>query len=198
MTDSNAFADFVRRVRAGDEQAAAELVSRYEPLIRREVRLHLEDQRLCRILDSMDVCQSVLASFFMRTSAGQYDLTRPEQLVRLLVTMARNKVVSAARHQHRQRRDSRRAVAGGSALLATIVDRGPGPSELVAGQEMLARMRRSLSPGELHLVELRNEGLAWGEIADRLGGTAQARRVQLSRALDRICLELGLDRTDDE
>ena len=51
MLESNTFADFVRRVRAGDEQAAAELVGQYEPLIRREVRLHLEDRRLSRILD---------------------------------------------------------------------------------------------------------------------------------------------------
>src|SRR5438876_11600918 len=108
MLESVTFADFVRRVRAGDEQAAAELVRQYEPLIRREVRLHLEDRRLCRVLDSMDVCQSVLASFFVRTSAGQYDLERPEQLIKLLVKMARNKVVSAARREHPQRRDSRR------------------------------------------------------------------------------------------
>src|SRR5438034_11802141 len=112
MLESVTFADFVRRVRAGDERAAADLVRKYEPLIRREVRLHLEDRRLCRTLDSMDVCQSVWASFFVRSSAGQYDLERPEQLVKLLVRMARNKVVSAARHQHRQRRDIRRADAG--------------------------------------------------------------------------------------
>jgi RNA polymerase sigma-70 factor (ECF subfamily) len=71
MADAVSFAEFIRRVRAGDESAAAELVRRYEPLIRREVRLHLEDQRLCRLFDSMDVCQSVLASFFVRAAVGQ-------------------------------------------------------------------------------------------------------------------------------
>src|SRR5260370_42257532 len=99
------FDEFLRRVRAGDEEAAAELVRRYEPLIRREVRLQLEDRRLCRLFDSMDVCQSVLKSFFFRTAAGQYDLDTPEQLQRLLGTMARNKVASAARGEHRPRPD---------------------------------------------------------------------------------------------
>ena len=78
MSESPSFAEFMERVRAGDQQAAAELVRQYESLIRREVRLHLEDRRLCRVFDSMDVCQSVLGSFFLRVAAGQYDLERPE------------------------------------------------------------------------------------------------------------------------
>src|SRR5271165_5358652 len=106
----NTFADFLLRIRAGDEQAAVELVRRYESAVRVEVRMRLADSRLRRVLDSMDVCQSVLASFFVRVAAGQYDLERPEQLVRLLVSMTRNKLASAARDQHRQRRDQRRVV----------------------------------------------------------------------------------------
>src|SRR5438552_3606161 len=129
MADLNAFHGFIRRIRTGDEQAAMTLVQEYEPFIRREVRLQLEDQRLCRLFDSMDVCQSVLASFFVRTAAGQYDLDRPDQLVSLLVTIARNKVVSAARHHRRQRRDNRRT----SGELAEAVDDSPSPSELAAG-----------------------------------------------------------------
>src|SRR4051812_2155900 len=109
MPDPSPFAEFVARVRAGDARAAEELVRRYEPLIRREVRLHLEDRRLGRVFDSMDVCQSVLKSFFVRTAAGQFDLDDPTQLVRLLVTMTRNKLASEARRQHRQKRDNRRA-----------------------------------------------------------------------------------------
>jgi DNA-directed RNA polymerase specialized sigma24 family protein len=108
VSGSSTFPDFVARIRAGDEQAAAELVRQFEPLIRREIRVHLEDDRLGRLFDSMDICQSVLASFFLRTAAGEYDLERPEQLVALLVTMARNKLASAARREHRACRDNRR------------------------------------------------------------------------------------------
>ena len=86
MSASDDFKELVGRMRAGDDDAAAELVRQYEPLIRREVRLRLEDRRLRRTFDSMDVCQSVLASFFVRAAAGQYDLDEPAQLVRLLVT----------------------------------------------------------------------------------------------------------------
>ena len=192
MSDPNTFADFLRRIRAGDQQAAAELVRRYEPLIRREVRLHLEDQRLGRLFDSMDVCQSVLASFFLRTAAGEYDLDQPEQLVGLLVRMARNKLASAARRQSRQKRDHRRAVGGGDAL-DRLPATGDSPSELVAGRELLQRLLALLKEEERQLVELRGQGLAWADVAERLGGTAQARRMQLARTLDRVGRELGLE-----
>ena len=40
MVEAN-FAEFLRRIRSGDEAAAEELVRLYEPLIRREVRLRV-------------------------------------------------------------------------------------------------------------------------------------------------------------
>jgi RNA polymerase sigma-70 factor (ECF subfamily) len=186
------FADFIRRVRAGEEEAAQDLVRRFEPLIRREVRLEMEDRRLARLFDSMDVCQSVLLSFFVRAAAGQYELDRPEQLLKLLVTMARNKLASAARREHSQRRDQRRAT-GDPAALDQVTDRGPNPSQVVAGRELLEEFRRRLGPEEQQLSELRNQGFTWSAIAGQLGGSAQARRVQLSRAADRILRELGLE-----
>ena len=94
MPEEEEFLELLARVRAGDERAAEELVRCYEPLIRFEVRLRLTDPRVCRLFDSIDVCQSVLSSFFVRAAAGQYELDRPQQLVGLLVTMARNKVAS--------------------------------------------------------------------------------------------------------
>ena len=71
------FRELIARVRAGDEQAAAELVRRYEPAIRRAARVRLVDTRLNRLLDSMDICQSVLASFFVRAGSGSSSWTRP-------------------------------------------------------------------------------------------------------------------------
>src|SRR5437870_12111081 len=108
MSDSGDFQDLIQRLRSGDDQAATDLVRRYEPLIRRQVRLQLEDQRLDRLFDSMDVCQSVLASFFVRAAVGEFDLDEPGQLVALLAKMARNKLASAARQATRQRRAHRR------------------------------------------------------------------------------------------
>src|SRR5262249_26492434 len=110
MSEQN-IADFVKRMRAGDQEAAAELVRRYEPVVRREIRLRLTDRGLCRALDSMDICQSVMASFFVHAACGRYELDEPGQMIKLLVHMARNKLVSASRKQRGRRRDARRGVA---------------------------------------------------------------------------------------
>jgi RNA polymerase sigma factor (sigma-70 family) len=186
------FRELIARVRVGDQGAASELVRRYEPLIRREVRLKLENSRLRRVLDSMDVCQSVLASFFVRTAAGEYDLDQPGQLVQLLVKIARNKVASAARREFSQRRDGRRLDAGGHTLSALAAPE-PGPSVVVASAELLYAFRERLSTDERRLADLRVDGNSWGEIAAALGGTADARRVQLGRAIDRVARELQID-----
>jgi RNA polymerase sigma-70 factor (ECF subfamily) len=185
------FAEAIRRIRAGDEQAAAELVRKYEPLIRREVRLHLEDQRLRRLFDSMDVVQSVLASFFVRTAAGEYDLDSPQQLAGLLAQMARNKLASAARKQYRHRRDTRRTEGSDEALQSTAAEH-PAPGEEFANQDVLNALRRRLTSEEREIANLRADGRSWDEIAEALGGKAQARRMQLTRGVERAARELGL------
>src|SRR5262249_42592666 len=63
MSAESAIAELIRRVRGGDEAAAAELVRRYEPVVRRSARLRL-NPRLRRACDSLDICQAVLGSFF--------------------------------------------------------------------------------------------------------------------------------------
>ena len=104
---NDVFRAFIARVRAGDEDAARELVERYEKVIRREVRLRLSDRTLRRVLDSMDISQSVLVSFFAKASSGGFEIETPDQLTRLLIGMARNKLAFQVRRQHARRRDSR-------------------------------------------------------------------------------------------
>src|SRR5580693_9525226 len=117
MNDDATFAGFIRRIRDGDEQAARELVERYQPVIRREVKMRLRDPRLYRRFDWTDICQSVMASFFVRAAAGQYDLEQPDQLLRLLVVMTRHKLANQARRHRAEMRDCRRLAACDPAYL---------------------------------------------------------------------------------
>jgi RNA polymerase sigma-70 factor (ECF subfamily) len=155
--------------------------------------MHLRDQRLSRLFDSMDVCQSVWGSFFVRTAAGQYDLDCPEQLLALLVKMTRNKLVSAARRCQARQRDLRRNRPLSEAELAQVQDPSPTPDRKIEGRDLLERFRRGLSKEERHLADLRSQGLSWPQIAEQLGGTAHARRVQFSRAVERVSREMGLN-----
>lgn len=187
----------LRCVRAGDHDAAAQVVRRYEPVIRARVRvwLRLNHPRLSSEVDSGDICQSVLSSFFLRAAGGQYDLERPEELAGLLLKMARHKVIDQSKRAHARRRDARRNrpdELGSSRPASADSD----PYRLLAGRELLAEVRRRLSHEERRIADLRAAGHAWSEVAAELGGTAEARRKQLARSLDRIATELGIDGGD--
>jgi RNA polymerase sigma-70 factor (ECF subfamily) len=186
------FRELIALVRGGDDEAARELVRRYEPAIRRAVRIRLRDSRLRRAFDSLDVCQSVLASFFARVALGQYELDTPEQLLRLLTAMARNKLAGAAEREQAQRRDHRRLDAGDPADHE-VAAADASPSEQVALRDLLVNFRQRLDPEERRVVELRLLGQEWMEIAAQLGESPEALRKRHARALDRVARELGLE-----
>ena len=192
MSEATAFEELIRRVRAWDQEAAAELVRRYEPAIRRAVRIRLANARLGNLLDSMDICQSVLRSFFVRAASSQFELETPEQVLKLLTAMARNKLASQARKQHTLRRDNRRASAIGDAGNY-LVDSGESPSAATVVRDLQQEVRRRLDPDEWRLLELKNQGHDWAAIAAEVGGLAETLRKKLARAIDRVAAELGLD-----
>jgi RNA polymerase sigma-70 factor (ECF subfamily) len=189
-TSENAFESLLRRVRAGDQDAAAELVRNYEEHVRRVARIRMRDPRLRRSLDSTDISQSVLASFFARAALGQYELKSPDQLVKLLAAMTRNKLASLARMAHVTRRDSRdfEVVAREENRLAP----GRAPADEIAGRDLLAAFRARINEQERWLSDQRAQGRDWAAIAEDVGGRPDALRVKLARALDRVSKQLGM------
>ena len=194
MLSSDAFHELMNRVQAGDAEAAAELVRHFEPEIRLEVRVRLrvQDARVRRLLDSMDITQSVLASFFAGVAVGRFTPRHPRQLLGLLLTMTRNKLLTQVRDQRRQRRDIRR-VQSIDVAVHDVAATGETPSQFVAGDELLREFRKRLSEDERQIAERRGQGQPWTDIAAELGGTADGRRKQLERAFTRIVRELDLD-----
>lgn len=192
-----AIKDLLLRVRNGDPDAAEEIVRTYEPEVRRAIRVRMTDARLRKLVDSIDICQSVLAGFFVRTAAGQYDIQTPEELLRLLITMARNRIVDWARRSNAERRDGRRDVSlqhddGSDREIASAES---SPASVLVNRDLLEQVRNRLSSDELTLMEHRAEGLGWNEIAEKTGEQANAVRMRLTRALDRVAAELGLEQS---
>src|SRR5271169_62493 len=192
MPPDPSFDELIRRVGNGDEQAAGRLVRDFEPVIRRVLRARLRSARAQHEFDSMDICQSVFAIFFVRVAAGQYDLKEPDDLIKLLLTMTRNKVAEKMRQQHRLRRDSRRTVGGVEELA--LAGRDPTPSSVVAGKELLEQARQRLSEEERRLVELRGQGLIgrkslhpWGGRPGRGGTSWPARSTKVSTPRGESC-----------
>lgn len=196
MPETAQFQDLIRRVRSGDQEAAHDLTRRYESAIRRVVRIHLRDARIRQVLDSMDVCQSVLASFFVRTALGQYELDSPAQLIQLLTTITRNKLANQVHRMRAQRRDIRKNMTIHTEGFH-LIDRAADPSEQAANRELLQQVCGRLNLQERYLAEQRSLGRTWPELATELGITDVALRKKLTRALDRVMAELGIEESDD-
>ena len=184
--------DLMSKVRRGESAAAYELVRRYESAIRVAVRTRLTDPALRRQFDSMDICQSVLASFFLRAAAGQYDLHNAAQLVALLTKMARNKLAMHARGHYQHCRDLRRVIplTDGMNGLPTMSAR---PDQQVADRELLNQAFKLMNPQVRQIATSRANGSQWSDIADELGGTAESRRKQFGREMDQIAHSLQID-----
>ena len=192
MNDEQPFDELLKRVRRGEPIAADELVRKYESAIRVAVRTRLSDPALRRQFDSMDICQSVLASFFIRASAGQYDLAEPRQLVALLTRMAQNKLAMHARSQYRQRRDVRRDIADMD-VSTHFADAAPGPHQQAIDRELVSRAYDLMDADVRQIADHRVQGENWAGVAAQMGGTADARRKQFGRAMDRIAQALEIE-----
>jgi RNA polymerase sigma-70 factor (ECF subfamily) len=191
VTNGETLRTLLDRIRAGDQQAATELVRRCEPTLRRAVRLRLRNRQLRRLLDSSDICQAVLLRFFVRVATGRYDLGTPEQVLKLLATMARTQVINEVLRQQAAKRDCRRTAAA-EADEREAAAPGSTPSQHVAAAELLEKARLLLQEDEWHLLQLRKEGTEWADIARQLGGTPEGLRKRLARAVARVTQALGL------
>ena len=191
MTE-NPFIALIERARKGDAEAASQLVAEYESQIRRVARARISNPVWRREFDSLDICQSVLASFFTGLALGQYEVDSPEQLVKLLAAIARHKTINRIERQRAAKRDVRRNV-GVDAAEMDIAQHEQSPSQVVAVRELLGQLTARLTPDELDIVEQRAEGRSWQELSQQYRSAPDALRVRHRRALTRVRTELGWD-----
>jgi RNA polymerase sigma factor (sigma-70 family) len=186
------FAELVKRAGQGECEAAHSLVAQYEPALRRQVRFTLMDNKLRRVLEETDVCQSVMGQFFNGLSAGRFELDGPEQLIGLLRQMVKNKITDQARYWRAGRRDYlRNIMPNDSNRVDEPLSPDPTPSRVVEDSEFLAEFESRLSDWERTIFAFRRQGMNWPEIANRTGEGSEAIRKRFERALNRVGRTLG-------
>jgi DNA-directed RNA polymerase specialized sigma24 family protein len=192
--EETGFNELVERARQGDAEAGRWFVDQYESAIRRHVRFSLMYNKLKRVLDESDVCQSVFGQFFVGLRDGRFEFDRPEQVIALLREMVKNKLTDRARYWRAERRNfERNACHLDDEQAALPVAAEPTPSRIVAGAELLAEFERRLSDEERLILSLRRRGVSWAEVSDQVcGASPQATRKRYERAMDRVGRELGL------
>ena len=162
---------FLARIQSGDEDAARELLRRYEAEVRLVVRRQLP--RLLRSrFDSLDFLQSVWGSFFRRVRSGPAEFEDSRHLVAFLARAAKNKVIDEYRRAASRKQDVHREeplwVDGGGRPrdVPAVTD---SPSEVAQAREVFSRLRDLLPEDRRAVLELKAEGLSSRDIGERLG-----------------------------
>ena len=87
----------LRRLRGGSEDAATQLYLKYAKRLRALARATTSAQ-LARRVDADDIVQSVFRTFFRAASQGLYDVPAGDDLWKLLLVIALNKIRAAGIH----------------------------------------------------------------------------------------------------
>lgn len=92
------------RFQAGEDDAATAIYTRYAQRLIKLAKQNAGDDLSARI-DAEDVVQSVFRTFFRRVSDGHYLIPEGEELWKLLLVIALNKVRMTAEHHRAAKRD---------------------------------------------------------------------------------------------
>jgi RNA polymerase sigma factor (sigma-70 family) len=168
--DGGQLRDFLARIRAGDEEAARELLTRYEAQVRLVVRRQLP--RLLRSrFDSLDFLQSIWGSFFRRMRSGASEFEDPQYLVAFLARAARNKVIDEYRRAVSQKHDIHREepLWGKGSRPRELAEDIDSPSEVAQAREAFRQLSERLPEDRRIILELKAQGLSSAEIGERVG-----------------------------
>lgn len=173
----------LRRVQAGEQDAATALYLRYADHLRSLARAQVAPALAVR-LDPDDIVQSVFRTFFRRAVRDAYDVPDGTDLWNLFLVIALNKIRNAASHHRAAKRDVQQTVALGPHDHPMAAE--GGDTELAVLQmvidDALSRLPESARP----IVELRIEGFEVAEIAERSGRSKRSVERVLQRFRDEL------------
>ena len=164
----------LRRFRDGQQDAASELYLRYakrlQSIAHRRTAVGLSVRK-----GADDIVQSVFRTFFRRVSEGQYDVADGEDLWRLFLVIALNKIRSAAEFHYAQKRDVRKTHAVDPTVAEALAKTGEDDQLALTVLRMTVdEVLESLPEPNRKLVRLRIEGHSVEQISE---ATGRARRT---------------------
>jgi RNA polymerase sigma factor (sigma-70 family) len=180
----------LERFQHGDREAAALLYERYADRLRSLTR-RKSSAALASRLDPDDIVQSVFRNFFHAAQEGGYDVPPGEDLWKLLLVIALNKIRARGTFHRAAKRDVRRTRRiDGLDPSQFAREGGPGQSAVTFLRLVAEEALAQLPPLSRQVVELRVQGYQVHEIAAQTGRslrtierTLQHCRQQLSAFL---------------
>jgi RNA polymerase sigma-70 factor (ECF subfamily) len=171
-------------LRAGDQQAAREVVDAYTNRLLALARARIS-QRLARRMDPEDILQSVFRTFFGRVKAGRFTLEERDDLTKLLVGITVRKTLRQVAYHRAAKRDPDKELPaedapGGELPELPAVE--PSPEAAVAFVDLLDNFLAKLRPRDQKIIDMRLKGYSNEEIAQELGTSDR----QVRRAVEHI------------
>lgn len=153
------------RFRAGDEDAALQLYFRYANRLLRLTSKETSGDLGSRF-DPEDIVQSVFRTFFRRVATGQYEAPEGDELWKLLLVMALNKLRTRSSYHRARKRDVRKT----QSIEANDSRLDPASQEEAKNVLRLSVEEIIVQRPESHrdIIRLRIDGHNIQEIADSL------------------------------
>jgi RNA polymerase sigma-70 factor (ECF subfamily) len=188
---NDSFDSVMRRLRSGDDDAAAVVFRKFTHRLMALARTRLESMSGSRA-DIEDVIQSVYMSFFTRYVEGQFNVDDWSELWGLLTVITLRKCANRRTYLRARRRDVRRLISSSapsdlSGLACELVDREPTPLEAAALGDLVQELFRGLNPPDRQTVSMLLQGYTAQEIADVM--TCSERTVRRVRSRLKVKLK---------
>jgi len=175
----------MRRLRLGSEDAATQIYLRYAHRLRALARVQSSPD-LTRCIDADEIVQSVFGSFFRRAKDGYYDVPEGEELWRLFLVIALNKIRAKGAHYRAAKRDIRITTDGAWLETSPPAAEGDDAAAMQDLQLLINEALESLPPEHREVIVLRIEGYRVEEIADRIRRSKRSVERMLQAARKRL------------
>ena len=168
--DKDEFSDksLMRRFRQGEDDAPTQLYLRYAERLQ-ALATKQTSAELGRRLDPEDIVQTVFRTFFRRVAQGNYDVPDGEEIWKLLLVIALNKIRAAGIHHKAAKRDVRRTNSGDANDLVIQESSGKDETALAVLRMVVDDVLTGLSESHRKMIELRIEGHEVVEISQAVG-----------------------------
>ena len=155
----------LRRIRGGEADASTRLYLRYADRLR-GLAARQSSPDLARRVAPEEIVQSVFRTFFRRAAQGTYDVPDGEEIWKLLLVIALNKVRTLGAHHRAQKRDVARTAGGADFDRAVEGAAGGDEAALSVLRMVVDDVLQGLDETPRRMIEMRIEGHEVAEIAE--------------------------------
>jgi RNA polymerase sigma-70 factor (ECF subfamily) len=160
-------ASLLRRFQSGERDASTELYLRYVGRLQALIAAQ-SSADLARRVDAEELVQSVFRTFFRRAAHGHYSVPDGEEMWKLLLVIALNKVRAAGAHHRAAKRDMRQTVGGEAFECALASKRARDEGALTVLRMVIDEVMEGMPVANRKMIELRIEGYEVAEIGEKV------------------------------